>query len=79
VWDIKKNNYRTDYVTKYEDLNAFRSISLCDNDGFIVGAHSNGNISIVNYNKNSDLELSNIIKEAHTKYITKCTLNPDKK
>ena len=80
IWDIVKGEVRTEYNSdiKEEGL-AFRSISLAENEGFLVGAKSNGNVCVFDYNnKNSGQILSDPkVFEAHKNYITKCLLSPE--
>ena len=80
IWDIDKGEVRTEYNSdiKEEGL-AFRSISLVENEGFLVGEKSNGNVCVFDYNNNSlgqNLGEPKIF-EAHKNYITKCLLSPE--
>ena len=80
IWDIDKGEVRTEYNSdiKEEGL-AFRSISLAENEGFLVGAKSNGNVCVFDYNKNNNGQNLSEPKifEAHKNYITKCLLSPE--
>ena len=84
IWDINKGEARTEYNSdiKEEGL-AFRSISYAENEGFLVGAKSNGNVCVFDYgsndNKNNNGQVLSNPKtfEAHKMYITKCLLSPE--
>ena len=80
IWDMDKGEVRTEYNSDIEEEGlAFRSISLAENEGFLVGAKSNGKVCIFDYNNNN--EGQNLSKpkvfEAHKNYITKCLLSPE--
>jgi G protein beta subunit-like protein len=80
IWDMDKGEVRTEYNSNIEEEGlAFRSISLAEKEGFLVGAKSNGNVCIFDYNNNN--EGQNLSKpkvfEAHKNYITKCLLSPE--
>ena len=80
IWDMDKSEVRTEYNSNIEEEGlAFRSISLAEKEGFLVGAKSNGNVCIFDYNNNN--EGQNLSKpkvfEAHKNYITKCLLSPE--
>ena len=80
IWDMDKGEVRTEYNSDIEEEGlAFRSISLAENKGFLVGAKSNGKVCIFDYNNNN--EGQNLSKpkvfEAHKNYITKCLLSPE--
>ena len=81
IWDIVKGEVRTEYNSdiKEEGL-AFRSISFAEEEGFLVGAKSNGTVCVFDYNN----KLGQILTkpktfEAHKNYITKCLISPKKK
>ena len=79
IWDMEKGEVRTEYNSNIEEEGlAFRSISLAENEGFLVGAKSNGSVCIFDYNNNN--EGQNLSKpkvfQAHNNYITKCLLSP---
>ena len=81
IWDMDKGEVRTEYNSDIEEEGlAFRSISLAENEGFLVGAKSNGKVCIFDYNNNNN-EGQNLSKpkvfEAHKNYITKCLLSPE--
>ena len=81
IWDMDKGEVRTEYNSDIEEEGlAFRSISLAENKGFLVGAKSNGKVCIFDYNNNNN-EGQNLSKpkvfEAHKNYITKCLLSPE--
>ena len=80
IWDMDKGEVRTEYNSDIEEEGlAFRSISLAEKEGFLVGAKSNGKVCIFDYNNNN--EGQNLSKpkvfEAHKNYITKCLLSPE--
>lgn len=76
IWDIRKCEQRTEYKSNInEEGLAFRSISLAENEGFLVGAKSNGTCCVFDYNISQNLTLNNTF-EAHKTYITKCLLSP---
>ena len=80
IWDMDKGEVRTEYNSDIEEEGlAFRSISLAENEGFLIGAKSNGKVCIFDYNNNN--EGQNLSKpkvfEAHKNYITKCLLSPE--
>ena len=80
IWDMDKGEVRTEYNSDIEEEGlAFRSISLAENEGFLVGAKSNGKVCIFDYNNNN--EGQNLSKpkvfEAHKNCITKCLLSPE--
>ena len=80
IWDMDKGEVRSEYNSNIEEEGlAFRSISLAEKEGFLVGAKSNGNVCIFDYNNNN--EGQNLSKpkvfEAHKNYITKCLLSPE--
>ena len=77
IWDIIKGDVRCEYNsnTNEEGL-AFRSISLAENEGYLVGAKSNGTCCVFDYDNSKDIKLLNHF-EAHKTYITKCVLNFD--
>ena len=82
IWDIDKGEVRSEYNSNIEEKGlAFRSISLAENenDKFLIGAKSNGNVFVFDYNNNN--EGQNLSKpkvfEAHKNYITKCLLSPE--
>ena len=79
IWDLEKGEVRNEYNSNIEEEGlAFRSISLAENDGFLVGAKSNGNLCIFDYNSNENQTLSKPkILKAHENYITKCLLSPE--
>jgi G protein beta subunit-like protein len=77
IWDIIKGDVRSEYNsnTNEEGL-AFRSISLAENEGYLIGAKSNGTCCVFDYDNSKDIKLLNNF-EAHKTYITKCILNSD--
>ena len=79
VWDISKSDNNVPKSEYNSNINeeglAFRSISFCESEGFLVGAKSNGNVYVFNY-ENGKLEENNHF-EAHKTYITKCLLSPE--
>ena len=79
IWDMDKGEVRTEYNSDIEEEGlAFRSISLAENEGFLVGAKSNGKVCIFDYNNNEGQNLSKPkVFEAHKNYITKCLLSPE--
>ena len=54
----------------------FRSIALAENEGFLIGAKSNGTCCVFDYSATKDIEFLNKF-EAHKNYITKCVLSPE--
>ena len=55
IWDMEKGEVRTEYNSNIEEEGlAFRSISLAENEGFLVGAKSNGSVCIFDYNNNNE-------------------------
>ena len=78
IWDMEKGEVRSEYNSNIEEEGlAFRSISLAENEGFLVGAKSNGKVCIFDYNSNSEGNLSQPkVFQAHDNYITKCLLSP---
>ena len=55
IWDMEKGEVRTEYNSNIEEEGlAFRSISLAEKEGFLVGAKSNGNVCIFDYNNNNE-------------------------
>ena len=80
IWDIAKNEMRTEYKSDInEEGLAFRSISLAENQGFLVGAKSNGKVCVFDYNNGENGQILNLLEtfEAHKNYITKCLLSPE--
>ena len=79
IWDMDKGEVRTEYNSDIEEEGlAFRSISLAEKEGFLVGAKSNGKVCIFDYNNNEGQNLSKPkVFEAHKNYITKCLLSPE--
>ena len=80
IWDMSKGEVRTEYNSNIEEEGlAFRSISLAENEGFLVGAKSNGNVCIFDYNNNNEGQILSKPKvfKAHDNYITKCLLSPE--
>ena len=80
IWDMSKGEVRTEYNSNIEEEGlAFRSISLAENEGFLVGAKSNGNVCIFDYNNNNEGQILSKPKvfKAHDRYITKCLLSPE--
>ena len=80
MWICKKNLIKFLIKIKNskddEEGSAFRSISVCEKEGFIVGAKSNGLCYVFDYGYDRDLELVSTF-EAHKTYITKCLLSPE--
>ena len=78
IWDIQKGEMRNEYNSNMEEEGfAFRSISLAEKDGFLIGAKSNGNLYVFDYNINQGNFSEPKIINAHNKYITKCLLSPE--
>lgn len=79
VWDLIKGQQRCEY-NSYPDEEgmAFRSITLSDSDGFLVGAKSSGMCCVFDYTPGKELKLLSSY-EAHKQYITKCVLSPENK
>lgn len=79
IWDINKGEMRSEYLSNTdEDGFAFRSISVSDTEGFLVGAKSSGVCCIFDYSYGSDLKFLSQF-EAHKNYITKCVISPEHK
>jgi G protein beta subunit-like protein len=77
IWDVKKGEVRSEYNSNInEEGLAFRSISLAENEGYLIGAKSNGTCCVFDYDSSKDLKLLNTFN-AHKSYITKCVLNSD--
>ena len=77
IWDLTKGDVRCEYNSNVnEEGLAFRSIALAEDEGFLIGAKSNGNCCIFDYNANKDIEFLSSF-EAHKNYITKCVLSPE--
>jgi G protein beta subunit-like protein len=77
IWDLNKGDVRCEYNSNVnEEGLAFRSIALAENEGFLIGAKSNGNCCIFDYNNNKDIEFLSSFN-AHNNYITKCVLSPE--
>lgn len=81
IWDKVKSEMRHEYKSNLnEEGLAFRSIALAEKDGFLVGAKTNGNCVVFNYNsKESPNNMLSVLNTfaAHNSYITKCVLNPE--
>ncbi len=79
IWDINKGEVRTEYNSNIEEEGfAFRSISVSDSEGFLIGAKSSGVCCVFDYGHDRDLKLLSSF-EAHKTYITKCVLSPEDK
>lgn len=79
IWDITKGEYRSEYRSNTEEEGyAFRSIAVCESEGFLVGAKSSGMCCVFDYGSEKNLTLLNSY-EAHKTYITKCVLSPENK
>jgi G protein beta subunit-like protein len=77
IWDLTKGDVRCEYNSNVnEEGLAFRSIALAEDEGFLIGAKSNGTCCIFDYNANKDIEYLSSF-EAHKNYITKCVLSPE--
>lgn len=80
IWDLTKGDVRSEYTSYSANVNeegiAFRSIAVSEQEGFIIGAKSNGQCCVFDYNPGGDIYFLSSF-EAHKNYITKCVLSPE--